>query len=453
MDIVGVILVGGRGERARPITVKAHGYLRSKAAMMFCGKRLIVWLLEGMRRQGISQFFVIAQGRENRYQTKALVGHGDGLGVDIRYSRVRHDRLNTGSGDATLRSLEYWDIESPALICPADSLYDFSLDALLARHQHRGALLTVAAMARCPEEVAGKYGVMMNDETGRVIRFLEKPSMNELARQFPPAGTGGGTRAGSRAGVPPALMTNAGMYLMDSAAIRKYAHEPALRRLRERRLDFGGDLLPWAVDRGLAIYSDPVERTGDLGTFVDYIETMVDVLRGAFGASSDLMGTPYDAERRIWVPPETLRFRDEVSGKSLEEKLEEGLVELGDNVRLGRYVEVGPEVRISDSNIDDGVDLGPGVTIERSAIRDGAIIGPAARLSQAYLGSMVEIESTEQHPTTLEDYVAIGDEAVLKPGTHLAGRIGIYPRLKIPAGALIPPGSEIRDAEDVLRCL
>jgi len=182
MDIVGVILVGGRGERARPITVKARGYLRSKAAVSFCGKRLIVWLLKGMRRQGVREFFVIAQGKENRYQTKTLVGHGDDLGLNIRYSRVRHDRLNTGSGDATLRSLEYWDIESPALICPADSLYDFSLARLLASHHQRGALLTVAGMARSPSEVAGKYGVMIREDDGGVIHFLQKPSLNELRR-------------------------------------------------------------------------------------------------------------------------------------------------------------------------------------------------------------------------------------------------------------------------------
>jgi NDP-sugar pyrophosphorylase family protein len=442
-DAVGIVLVGGRGERARPITVKAEGYLRSKAAMSFCGRRLIVWLLEGMRRQGVREFFVIAQGRENRYQTKTLVGYGDHLGITIRYSRVRHDRLNTGSGDAMLRSLEYWDIESPALICPADSLYDFSLERLLATHQAKGALLTVAGMARSPDEVAGKYGIMLRDDDGRVTRFLEKPGMNELRRQFP---RGPGQEAEK-------LMTNAGMYLMDSASMRKYAHEPEVRRLRERRLDFGMDLLPWAVDRGLAIYVDPVDHTGDLGTVVDYIETLVDLLRGAFTTLSGLMGTPYDAERRIWVPPETLRFRDEVSGKSLEEKLEQGLVTLGSNVRLGRYVEIGPEVSIQDSNIDDGVDIGPGVTIDRSAIRDGAIIGPGARVSGSYVGSMAEIRSTVDRPTVLEQYVAIGDEAVVKPGAHLRDRISVYPRLKIPAPSMIPPGTELRDANDVLRYL
>jgi NDP-sugar pyrophosphorylase family protein len=442
MDIVGVILVGGRGERARPMTVKAEGYLRSKAAMSFCGKRLIVWLLQGMRRQGVRECFVVAQGKENRYQTKTLAGYGDNLKLNIRYSRVRHDRLNTGSGDATLRALEYWDIAAPALICPADSLYDFSLDRLLARHRARGALFTVAGMARSGAEVAGKYGVMISDDEGRITRFLEKPSLNELRRQFPRATEGA-----------EALMTNAGMYLMDSAAMRKYAHEPELRRLRERRLDFGMDLLPWAVDRGLAVYADPVEHTGDLGTVVDYIETMVELLRGAFMTLSELLGTPYDAERRIWIPPETLRFRDEASGKSLEEKLDEGLVTIGNNVRLGRYVEIGPEVSIRDSNVDDGVDIGQGVTIEKSEIRDGAIIGPGARLSSSYVGSMAEIGSTEGCPTVLEEYVAVGDETVVKPGAHLRDRISIYPRLKIPASAAIPPTTEIRDANDILRYL
>jgi NDP-sugar pyrophosphorylase family protein len=165
------------------------------------------------------------------------------------------------------------------------------------------------------------------------------------------------------------------------------------------------------------------------------------------------MDAPYDGQRRVWIPPETLRFRDEVSGKSLEEKLEEGLVTLGSNVRLGRYVEIGPEVSIENSNIDDGVDIGQGVTIDRCAIRDGAIIGPGARLSSSYVGSMTEIGSTEEHPTVLEEYVAIGDEATVLPGAHLRDRISVHPRLKIPAIAVIPPGTEIRDAEDVLRWL
>src|SRR5918992_411130 len=143
MEVVGVALVGGRGERARPITVKAPGYLRSKAAMSFCGKRLIIWLLESLSNQGIRDFLVIAHGKENRYQTKTLVGFGEALGLRIRYSRVRSDAVNTGSADATLRNLDYWDIDQPALIFPTDSLYDFSLESMLDAHLQNGAVATI----------------------------------------------------------------------------------------------------------------------------------------------------------------------------------------------------------------------------------------------------------------------------------------------------------------------
>src|SRR5207302_5103445 len=45
-EVVGIGLAGGRGVRARPLTLKAPGYLRSKAAMSFLGRRLIQWVIQ-----------------------------------------------------------------------------------------------------------------------------------------------------------------------------------------------------------------------------------------------------------------------------------------------------------------------------------------------------------------------------------------------------------------------
>lgn len=438
-------LVGGRGERARPITVKAPGYLRSKAAMSFCGKRLIHWLIESMRVQGIEDFLVIAHGKENRYQTKTLIGFGEQHGVKVRYSRVRFDPLNTGSADITLRHLDYWDVEASALVFPTDSLYDFSLQDMLSSHESSGALVTVASMARGPQQVAGKYAVMLTDTQGRITSFVEKPSLLELREAFP-------TQSPEEFERLP-LLTNAGMYLLDSLGVRKYGQDPEVLALREGRLDFGLDFLPWLVGNGLALYAHPASRTGDLGTVVDYIDTMVSMLRGHFESLFPLIGEPYDTTNRIWIPPETLAQRDDVSGKTLEEKLEEGLVQIEGNVRLGKYVEIEPEVILSDSSIDDGVEIDVGARIRRSAVRDGAIVGPHAALTNSYVGSMAEIRSMADRRTVLEGYVAVGDEVVVQEGVHLIGRINIYPRVKVPSGADIPDGAEIRDADDVMRFL
>jgi NDP-sugar pyrophosphorylase family protein len=442
MDLIGVVLVGGRGERARPITVKAPGYLRSKAAMSLCGKRLILWLLESMSHQGIREFFVIAHGKENRYQTKTLVQHGESLGIKVRYSRPRFDAMNTGSADATLRMLDHWQIEQPCLVMPSDSLYDFSLTSLLDDHHSKGSLVTIASMPITPHEIAGKYGVMVTDETGRISRFVEKPSLQELRRMVGPRPIADFER------MP--LPTNAGMYLLDSAGSRKYAQDEDVTVMRERRLDFGRDFLPWLVAQDLPIRAYPVRRTGDIGTVVGYVDTMVGLLRGEFKTLSPLMGEPFDRERRIWIPPETLEYRDDVSGKTLLEKLDKGLVSIGENVRLGKYVEIAPGVRIADTNIDDGVDIGENVEIRRSAIRDGAILGPNAVLHDCYIGSMVEVRSTPERPTRLEEYVAVGDEVVIQPGARIFDRVSIYPRLKIPGSVSLPPRAEIRDADDVL---
>jgi hypothetical protein len=53
----------------------------------------------------------------------------------------------------------------------------------------------------------------------------------------------------------------------------------------------------------------------------------------------------------------------------------------------------------------------------------------------------------------IEDYVALGDEVTVYAGVQLAGDVSVYPRLKIPAGIQVPPGTEITGPADVLRYL
>src|SRR5687768_9926905 len=96
-DVVGIGLAGGQGTRARPLTLKAPGYLRSKAAMAFVGRRLIRWVVQILQAEGIKEYYIVAHGKENRYQIKVLVGYGEDLGVDIQYSPVKYDSLTTGS--------------------------------------------------------------------------------------------------------------------------------------------------------------------------------------------------------------------------------------------------------------------------------------------------------------------------------------------------------------------
>ena len=160
-EVVGIGLAGGQGVRARPLTLKAPGYLRSKAAMSFLGRRLIRWVIQILSSEGIKDYYVIAHGKENRYQIKVMIGYGEGFGVDVKYSPVKYDALSTGSADSALRLMEYWDISQPALVFPTDSVIDFDLAPMVEAHLRRGSVATIAAMVREPDEVAEKYGVCL----------------------------------------------------------------------------------------------------------------------------------------------------------------------------------------------------------------------------------------------------------------------------------------------------
>jgi NDP-sugar pyrophosphorylase family protein len=444
-EVVGIGLAGGQGIRARPLTLKAPGYLRSKAAMSFLGRRLIRWVIHILTSEGIKDYYVIAHGKENRYQIKVMIGYGEGFGVDVKYAPVKYDSLSTGSADSTLRMMDYWDIGGCALVFPTDSIIDFDLAPMLEAHRASGAIATIAAMTREPDEVAEKYGVMLADDDGRISEFVEKPTLAELREHFH-AETDEDFRR-----LP--LMTNAGFYLVDADRLRELAGDEEIQKLRERRLDFGKDLLPWLVGRGEPVFAFPVRRIGDLGNVQDYVETMVEVLRGEFASVDRLLGPPFDQERQVWIAPESLAMRDSTSGKTLDEKIREGLVDIGPAVRIGRFCEIHPGVRISESNLDDDIEVHRDAAIERSQIRDGAIVGAGARISEAVVGSMTEVRSEPFNQTTIERFVALGDEVTVYPGVHLADEVSVYPRLKLPAGITIPEGTEVTGPADVLRYL
>ena len=444
-DVVGIGLAGGQGMRARPLTLKAPGYLRSKAAMSFLGRRLIRWVMTILSSEGIKDYYVIAHGKENRYQIKVMIGYGEGFGVDVKYSPVKYDALSTGSADSALRLMEYWDISQPALVFPTDSVIDFDLAPMVETHVGRGAVATIAAMMREPDEVAEKYGVMLTDGDGRVTEFVEKPTLGELREHFH-AETEDDFRQ-----LP--LMTNAGFYLLDTEVIRGLIGNAEIERLRRTRLDFGKDLLPWLVGNGYPVYAFPVRRIGDLGNVRDFLETMIDVLRGEFKAVDRLLGPPFDAERNVWIAPESLAMRDSTSGTTLAEKIQSGAVQIGPAVRIGRFCEIHPGVRIRESNLDDDIEVQRDASIERSQIRDGAVIGPSARLFEAVVGSMSEVRSEPFNPTSIERFVALGDEVIVYPGVHLADEVAVYPRLRLPFGISVPAGTELAGPADVLNHL
>jgi len=440
--VIGVGLAAGSGVRFRPLSLKARGYLRAKAAVRLLGRRVLDWLMSILQQQGVEEFILITKGKENRYQIKSIVGYGDALGVQVRYSPVRYDRENTGSGDALLTNLEYFDIDDTIFVFPTDSVLDIDLPAMLDMHRRTGSVVTIAAAQQPAEVIAGRYGLIDRSDNGRVRGFVEKPSLAQIYERYGVAGQ-------AHPQLPP-LVTNAGFYLMDAQAIREICRHQEIIDMRASQCDIGGDMLPWLVNHDFPVYSYQIGRMGDLGNIPSYLETMVDILHGRFQAITSLMPQVYPGSDHILIDAESLEMTDPISRLTLAEKLERGMVDLRPPVRVGKYVRIYPGVTLTECNIDDDCEILENTTVSRSSVGAGSLIGPYCHIEDTLTGTMVELQSNQESPISLKRYVAIGDEVVIRGGVELTDGVTIYPRLKVPSGINIPANTDISNAEQML---
>lgn len=429
--IIGIGLAGGSGVRIRPLTLKAPGYLRAKAAITLLGRRVIDWIIDLLRMQGLGDYLIITKGKENRYQIKQIVGYGDGLGVRIRYSPVCLDNTNVGSADALLTNLNFFEMDGTAVVFATDTVFDIDLQAMLEHHRATGAVATIAVAHHPAEEIAGRYGLVRCADDGMVLGFHEKPSLAEIRALY---------GAVDDAPLPP-LTTNSGFYIFDIAALRAITELDVIQERRKRAFDIGGDLLPWLTAHGYPVQTFALGRMGDLGNIPSYLETMLDVMHGRFTRLNPCL--PGDCEGGMMIDPATLALRDPHSRLTLAEKLARGLVTITPPVRIGKYVTICPGVTIAESNIDDDCEIYEGATVLRSSLGPGSLIGPGSYMEDALLGFMVDLQSTLEAPVRLHSRVALGDEVVIRAGVILPDGVVIHPRLKLPAGIRIPPNADV----------
>jgi len=441
-SVLGFGLAAGKGVRLQPLTLKASGYIRAKAVVRFLGQRLIHWLLPALRAQGLDNVLMITHGKENRGQIKSCLGYGEACGMDVRYSPVSLDVQNTGSGSAFIANLEHFDLcAAQGVVFPTDSLFDIDLPGMLAAHRQQGAMVTIATVRYPAEAIAGRYGLILQNAEHRVQGFLEKPSLDEIHRQYP--------LSNDAQSAMPGFDTSAGLYIVDIDMLRAVARHADIVAMRNTRCDIGSDLLPWLVDHGYPVYSYGIARMGDLGNIPSYLETMVDTLRGKFAASAIQLPRDASVPAGCFIDQTSYQLRDPHSNLTLGEKLSRGLVTVLPPVRIGKYVRIDPGVTLSACNIDDECELHEEASIVRSSIGEGALIGAHTRLTDTVLGTMVTIHSTRQQPVELSDFTALGDEVTVHAGVTMRARVTVYPRVTIPSGIHLDTPDEITSSESL----
>jgi len=388
-----MIPVGGEARRLRPLTAES-----SKAVVRIFNRPLVEFALIELARQGIRNFVFGAKGYVNYRSLFDYFREGEGFSAQNKIWPRAHIKYqprieDVGSADSVRILMDYYNVRDQFLVVQGDNLFELDLRDMLAFQEMTRAFMVVGLT---PVEDVESYGVAETDDSGRIKRFVEKPS-RETA---------------------PSRMANSGIYLV-SPEIRSVFDEPEVRAMiaQNKRLDFGLDLIPYLAKKGM-VYGYYMKGSWlDVGTPRAYLSAVTRVL-GDPSRRAAYLGEPLPQLRNVWIQGgsvDSVRRKEALVRKALSKR-----ISLDGHVLIGRHCQIEDGTIIRDSCVDNFCILGKKVTIERSAIMDRVVIGDGAIIQDSIVGRHVRVGSSLESPTWVTGLSVVGDDVEIGMGATLA---------------------------------
>ena len=376
---IALVLAGGRGSRLHQLTDR-----RAKPAVFFGGKfRIIDFALSNCLNSNIRRIAVLTQ-----YKAHSLLRHLQ-MGwsflrpemnefLDLLPAQQRLDEATwyRGTADAVFQNFDILRAARPEffVVLAGDHIYKMDYSNMLADMRTQGAECIVACV-EVPIAQASDFGIMAVDPSMRIVDFLEKPSA-------PPA----------VAGKPDRALASMGVYAFSAdflySELQRDHDDP------DSSHDFGRDVIPNIVSRGLAVAhrfedscvtstpeAEPYWR--DVGTIDAYWAANLDLVMPL--PQLDI----YDPNWPMWtyqqqLPPAKFVFDDDDRrGMAVDSMVSGGCIVSGaqvrrsllfSRVRVNSYastseavllpeVEVGRYARLSKVVVDRGCQIPEGLVV------------------------------------------------------------------------------------------
>ena len=160
-------MAGGFGTRLRPLTNHLP-----KPMVPMANRPMMEHIIELLKKNSITDLTALLY-----FQPELISGYlGDGssLGVDLDYITLTVDLGTAGAVGSAMRRIGGTET---TLIISGDVLTDIDLNKAVEFHKKSKAIATIV-LTRVENPLA--FGIVITDETGRIVRFLEKPGWGEV---------------------------------------------------------------------------------------------------------------------------------------------------------------------------------------------------------------------------------------------------------------------------------
>ena len=231
-----ILLCGGLGTRLRSVVSD-----RPKPMADIAGKPFLHYLVKMLSESGVKHL-IFALGYMGE-QIEAYFQSGEDYGLSISYS---YEDSPLGTGGAIRNALSKVSAEN-VLVLNADTYFHTDYESLLREQIKNKAAMTIAS--RKIEDIS-RYGAILKDESGRILRWNEKMSSDQAEAPCPGE-------------------INGGIYVMQKSLIEK---------IPEGKQSLENDCIPAWLEDGLYLQAIPSDGYFmDIGIPEDYAQFREDV--------------------------------------------------------------------------------------------------------------------------------------------------------------------------------
>lgn len=367
-----VVMAGGEGTRLRPITANLPKPLAPVA-----NKPIMEHIVELLKSHGVTDIVTTVHYLAHEIQNH--FGDGSEFGVSITHS-IEDTPLGTAGA---VKQAEVLLKGETFIIISGDALTDCDLTKAVAFHKAKGSQATIV-LSRVPNPL--EFGIVITDDEGRIVRFLEKPGWSEVFSDT----------------------VNTGIYIL----------EPEIFDLMQqgKNYDWSKDIFPELLRSGAPLFGYIMgEYWSDIGTLEQYREAQAHVLQG---------------RTKLQIPGERVAPGVYVGEDTVIDPLAEIVapVCIGSNCRVKRGVKLGPFTVIGDSCLVE-----ERAQIERSVLWDRCYVGIDVDIQSATVASRVTIK----RETKISEDAVIGDRCLIDVGCTIRPRVKVWPDKMIERGSTV----------------
>ena len=383
-----MLLAGGQGSRLGVLTAKV-----AKPAVAFGGKyRIIDFPLSNCINSGIDTVGVLTQYQPLRLNTHIGIGipwdldrNQGGVTVLPPYEKVGKTEWYTGTANAIYQNLAYMESFHPdyVLILSGDHIYKMDYEVMLEFHKSHHADVSIAVMP-VPEEEAGRFGIVVAGEDGRIREFQEKPEH------------------------PKSNLASMGIYIFSWPVLR----DALIALSAQEGCDFGKHVIPYCFEQGKNL--EAYEFNGywkDVGTLGSYWEANMELI--------DII-PEFNLYEEFWkiytkndiIPPQYI---------SADAKVFRSLISDGTEV----YGEVSNSIIGSGVTIEAGAVVRDSIIMQNTVIKAGAILDKAIVAENCVIGEKSVVGWGDQAPNRVRPDIygfalaVVGEDTVIPGGVRI----------------------------------